>query len=154
MTEPVTGRKPHTYAGVNPPPLTHVSQWLTLAVGVAYLGAGLAGWAVTDGVGFASDEGGSLLGFEVNPLHNLVHLAIGLTGVLLWRTVTTAKLFGLALLAGYGLTTVYGLIALGAEWDVLAINGADNALHLGSALVGAGIMASAKQALDSGGPYQ
>jgi len=46
--------------------------------GATYVAIGLLGFVATGGVGFADTEGSNLLGiFEVNPLHNLVHLAIG-----------------------------------------------------------------------------
>ena len=46
---------------------------------------------------FAAETDKTLLGFEINPLHNLVHLAIGLAGLALWRrldTVTYGWLLG------------------------------------------------------------
>ncbi|HJB64200.1 MAG TPA: DUF4383 domain-containing protein [Candidatus Microbacterium pullistercoris] len=46
--------------------------------GAVYLVVGVLGFFVTMGVGFLATEGSLLLGvFEVNPLHNIVHLAVG-----------------------------------------------------------------------------
>jgi hypothetical protein len=48
---------------------------------------------------------------EINPLHNLVHLAIGLAGLALWRRLDTARTYGWLLAAGCGLAFLYGLFA-------------------------------------------
>jgi hypothetical protein len=68
-----------------------------------------------------------------------VHLAVGLAGLALGRTLAMARNYGSVLAVGYGAAFVYGLIAVGETWDFLAINAADNWLHLISALVGLGI---------------
>jgi uncharacterized protein DUF4383 len=53
-------------------------ELVTAVLGAVYLVVGVAGFFVTGGVGVADTEGSKLLGlFEVNPLHNVVHLAIG-----------------------------------------------------------------------------
>ncbi|MGH3860886.1 DUF4383 domain-containing protein [Actinokineospora sp.] len=62
------------------------------AFGAVYLLIGLVGFALTAGTGFAATSGPHLLFFEINPLHNLVHLAIG------------ALLVGAAVLLGVGRT--------------------------------------------------
>jgi hypothetical protein len=80
------------------------------------------------------------LGFEINPLHNLVHLAIGLAGLALWRRLDTARTYGWLLAAGYGLAFLYGLFAAGnRDLNFLSLNGADNGLHLLSAVAGLAI---------------
>ena len=79
----------------------------------------------------------TLLGFEINPLHNIVHLAIGLAGLAMWRQLDTARAYGWLLAAGYGLTFLYGLFAAGnSDINFLSLNGADNVLHLLSAAAG------------------
>jgi uncharacterized membrane protein YuzA (DUF378 family) len=118
----------------------HPSQLLTLTVGVAYTLVGMAGFLVTSLEHFASETDKTLLGFEVNPLHNIVHLVIGLAGLAMWRRLDTARLYGWLLAAGYGLVFVYGLFAAGnSDINFLSINGADNGLHLVSALAGLAI---------------
>ncbi|MEV0890552.1 DUF4383 domain-containing protein [Promicromonospora sp. NPDC050262] len=65
-----------------------VSQWLALTIGVVYLLVGAAGFLVTGFSGFAEhDHEQTLLGFAVNPLHNVVHLLIGVLGISLWSTI-------------------------------------------------------------------
>jgi hypothetical protein len=115
----------------------HPSQLLTLAIGAVYTLVGVLGFLVTGFDHFAAETDKTLLGFEVNPLHNLVHLAIGLAGLAMWRRLDTARTYGWLLAVGYGLVFVYGLIAAGnSDVNFLSINGADNGLHLASALAG------------------
>lgn len=120
----------------------HPAQWLALAVGVVFVLVGLIGFLVTGFDGFVEPEGELLLGvFEVNPLHNVVHLLIGGAGLALWNRLDRARLYGWLLAIGYGATFVYGLFVAdsdGAE-NFLAINQADNWLHLASALAGVAI---------------
>ncbi|RIH84506.1 MULTISPECIES: DUF4383 domain-containing protein [Calidithermus] len=78
-------------------------------------------------VGFFS--GSSLLGFGINGLHNVVHLASGLIG--LWASYggwakSYNQIFGVIYLA----VTVLGFIAPGFMTSLLNVNMADNILHL------------------------
>jgi hypothetical protein len=74
---------------------------------------GILGFFVTGFEHFAAETDKTLLGFEINPLHNIVHLAIGLAGLAMWRQLDTARAYGWLLAAGYGLTFLYGLFAAG-----------------------------------------
>jgi hypothetical protein len=115
----------------------HPSQLLALAVGAVYTLVGILGFVVTGFDDFAAETDKTLLGFEVNPLHNLVHLAIGLGGLAMWRRLDSARTYGWLLAAGYGAVFLYGLFAAGnSDVNFLSINGADNGLHLVSALAG------------------
>jgi hypothetical protein len=120
------------------------SQWLALAVSIVFTLVGIAGFFVTGFDDFAAhDTNEQLLGFEVNPLHNLVHLALGLVGLaLLWK-VRGAFTYGVIVAVAYAGAFLYGLVALGKDWDILSLNTADNWLHLVLALVGAGLAALA-----------
>lgn len=113
-------------------------QTLALIIGVVYLLVGIAGFFVTGFDNFTEhDHSQTLLGFALNPLHNIVHVVIGLAGVLLWRTRSGARLYGWLLGIGYGATAVYGfLVADNPETNILNINQADNWLHVVSALAG------------------
>ena len=107
---------------------------------MVYTLVGIAGFFVTGFDNFAAETDKTLLGFEVNPLHNIVHLAIGLAGLALWRRLDTARTYGWLLAAGYGLAFIYGLSAAGnRDINLLSLNGADNILHLVSALAGVAI---------------
>jgi hypothetical protein len=122
------------------PATRHPSQLLALAIGAVYTLVGILGFLVTGLEDFAAKTDKTLLGFELNPLHNIVHLAIGLAGLALWRRLDSARLYGWLLAAGYGAAFVYGLLAAGnRDINFLSINGADNGLHLVSAIAGLAI---------------
>ncbi|MFF2316780.1 DUF4383 domain-containing protein [Arthrobacter sp. NPDC058097] len=108
--------------------------------GAVYLLVGLVGFAVTSGVGFFATEGTNLIIFEVNPLHNVIHLAIGaallyagVKDIQLSRTVNTA------VGAVYLLVGILGLFLLSSPLNIIALNGADNVLHLASAVLLLGV---------------
>ena len=113
-------------------------QWLALVVGLVFLAVGIVGFFVTGFDGFTEhDHAQHVLGFTVNPLHNIVHIVVGLLGVLLWRTSGGARTYGWILLIGYGATFVYGLIVQdNPDIDFLNLNAADNVLHIVTAVVG------------------
>ena len=121
-----------------------VNRLLGYVLGVVYLLVGLLGFFVTSGVGFASRDGKSLLGFELNPLHNIVHLLVG--AVLLYaatRGVAAARSANIAVGGTYLVVGIIGLFILDSSANILALNSADNVLHLVSALalLGAGLAA-------------
>jgi len=114
-------------------------QLLALAFGAVYLLVGIVGFFVT---GFAhfftSDTGKTLLGFEINGMHNVVHIVIGVAGLVLAHSLSGARTYGRLLAGAYGAAFVYGLFAIGEDWDFLSLNRADNVLHLVTA--GAGVV--------------
>lgn len=116
----------------------HPAQYLALAIGAAYVLAGIAGFFVTGFDGFASPDGDLLLGLEVNPLHNIVHLLIGGAGLALWNRLDQTRAYGWLLAVGYGAAFLYGAFVAGSDSpaNFLAINAADNGLHIVSALAG------------------
>ncbi|MGY1652322.1 DUF4383 domain-containing protein [Geodermatophilus sp. SYSU D01119] len=116
-------------------------QMLALAFGVIYLLVGIVGFFITGFDGFVSNRTADgnddmLLFFMINPLHNIVHIVIGLAGIALSRTLSGARTYGWLLAVGYGAAFVYGLIAVGKDWDFLNINAADNVLHIATAVIG------------------
>lgn len=120
----------------------HPAQWLALVIGALYILMGVAGFFATGFNGFAEPSGELLLGaFEVNPLHNIVHLIIGIAGLVMWNRLDRARLYGWLLAAGYGLVFLYGLVVAGNEdpSNFLALNQGDNWLHLVSAAAGLAI---------------
>ena len=122
-------------------------QTLGLAFGAIYLLVGIVGFFVTGLDNFASNEQPNemLLFFAINPLHNIVHVLIGAAGLALSRTLAGAKTFGLLLAVGYALAFLYGVLAVGKDWDILNINWADNVLHIVSTIVGGAIYAGANK---------
>ncbi|TQN40845.1 uncharacterized protein DUF4383 [Blastococcus colisei] len=114
-----------------------VPEILGLAFGAVYLLVGIVGFFVTGFDDFfAHDTNETLLWFEINGMHNVVHIVIGIAGLLLSRTLAGARTYGWLLAVGYAAAFVYGLIAIGETWDFLSINAADNVLHIATALVG------------------
>jgi hypothetical protein len=114
-----------------------VPEILGLAFGAVYLLVGIVGFFVTGFSDFfAHDTGKNLLFFEINGMHNVVHIVIGVAGLLLSRTLAGARTYGWLLAVGYGAAFIYGLLAIGKDWDFLSINAADNVLHIATALVG------------------
>ncbi|WP_166845627.1 DUF4383 domain-containing protein [Isoptericola sp. BMS4] len=124
------------------------NRLLATVFGAVYLLVGLAGFAVTSGVGFAATEGSTLLLFEVNPLHNVVHLGVGAALLLASRSTTAAKAVNTTVGAVYLLVGVLGLFLIGTGANIIALNGADNVLHLASAVVllGVGLAADRRTA--------
>jgi len=122
--------------------------------GVVYLLVGLAGFVVTGGVSFAATEGEPLIVFDVNPLHNIVHLLIGAALLIAARSsVRAAKGMNTTIGAVYLLVGILGLFLVGSSANILALNGADNVLHFASAilLLGVGLAADTSQRqVDSG----
>ena len=138
----------------NPANDRHPAQWLALVLGVTYTLVGLAGFAVTGFEGFADPDGELLLGvFEVNPLHNLVHLALGLGGLALWGRLDRARLYGWLLVVLYGPTLLYGLFVANSDGqeNFLALNEADNWLHAVSVLAGLAIALWPERRAETGG---
>ena len=116
---------------------TSPNRLLATIFGAVYVLIGIAGFLVTADVGLIETPGGLLLGiFEVNILHNIAHLLIGaalliagLSGLGPARTVNSV-IGALYLLLG-----IVGLFVIGSAFNILAINGADNVLHFGSAVL-------------------
>ena len=116
------------------------NRLIATVFGAVYLLVGLVGFAVTSGVGFSSTEGSNLIIFEVNPLHNVIHLAIG--AALLYagvKDVQLARTINTAVGAVYLLVGILGLFLLSSPLNIIALNGADNVLHLASAVLLLGV---------------
>jgi purine-cytosine permease-like protein len=115
------------------------NRLLGLVLGVVYLLIGILGFFLTSDTGFSATTGPKFIDlFEVNPLHNLVHLIVGialfvtaLVGVRAART-TNMTLGAIFLLVG-----VVGLLLASPDnaLNILAINGADNVLNFATAVV-------------------
>lgn len=50
---------------------------VALLMGAGYVGIGIIGFFVTGFGNFTQNTGDSIIGFSVNPAHNLVHLVVG-----------------------------------------------------------------------------
>jgi hypothetical protein len=128
-----------------------VNQTVGWVFGAVYLVVGLAGFFVTSGVDFAGTEGKSLLGFDVNPLHNVAHLLVGAL-LLFGASRGTATSRGVNTLVGavYALLGVVGLFVLSSDVNILALNRADNVLHVASAVLLLGVGLGADRSVRTG----
>ena len=121
-----------------------------LGVGVVFLIVGILGFVpgITqdlDTITFADHESqAKLLGlFQVNILHNIVHLLFGVIGVAMARTAVNARNF---LIYGgiiYLVLLIYGMVVdLDGSANFVSLNVADNWLHfvLGVGMIGLGAM--------------
>ena len=114
-----------------------VPQTLALVFGAVYLLVGIVGFFITGFDDFFGHSDDNLLGFMINGMHNVVHIVIGVAGLLLARTLAGARTYGWLLAVGYGAAFIYGILAVDESWDFLNLNWADNILHLVTAVVGA-----------------
>jgi arginine exporter protein ArgO len=116
----------------------HPVQLAAAAVGGVFLLVGILGFVpgVTtnyDQLSFAGHESGALLlgVFAVSVLHNLVHAAFGVAGLVLSRTRSGAKNYLVVGGIVYAVLWLYGLlIDHGSAANFVPVNGADNWLHL------------------------
>jgi hypothetical protein len=119
-------------------------QVLAALIGLVYLAAGVVGFARTGLGDFAGHQQLMLLGFMINPLHNLVHVVVGVLGLLGAVSSGLSRTFGWLLFLGFGLLSVWGLMITGVIsanpvsnlGNPLNLNGSDNWLHIGTAVLG------------------
>ena len=115
-------------------------------LGVFFLLIGILGFipGITsnyDTMSFAGhNSDAKLLGlFQVSVLHNIVHLAFGVAGLALSRTVPGARTFLVGGGAIYLVIWLYGLVVdYNSGANFIPLNGADNWLHF---LLGVGMIA-------------
>jgi hypothetical protein len=113
-------------------------------VGAVFIVVGLLGFTVSGGHSLAGHTGGQLLGlFQVNSLHNLVHLAVGAVMVAAAIAGTrAARSVNMLVGAVYLVLGVAGLFITGdSPLNIIALNGADNGLHIviGAVLIAVGM---------------
>ncbi|MGH2729688.1 MAG: DUF4383 domain-containing protein [Actinomycetota bacterium] len=111
------------------------AQFYALVFGVVYLLVGIVGFAWTGFDDFAKDRyDEEILGiFSVNPLHNIVHVAIG--GLLIWgsKSHQTAKSVNLIVGVAFTLVFILGMVEA-LQWLAIEDAGApNNYLHLATA---------------------
>lgn len=83
------------------------------------------------------DTGVYLLGLRLNPTHNLAHLVLGVT--LLWAATEELPVARIAVAIVGAVFVALGIAGFWAtghpDWNVLALNTADNWLHLATGAV-------------------
>lgn len=114
---------------------------LAVLMGIAFIFAGVAGYGVMP----QFVENGLLFGyFEVDTMHNLVHIATGVIAIMCATSFRLSKLFFIL----FGL--IYAAVAGLGFWRqgdlyMMHVNMADNYLHAGIAVVSLLIGFSAKK---------
>jgi hypothetical protein len=119
-------------------------QLTTLLLGAVYLLLGILGFFFlrdTSPTSLAgTDTGDVMLGLELNAITNLVHLVIGIAGLICTTTLGRSRGYGVGLVVVGAVLFVLGVVAVGnTAINVLSLNWGDNILHLVTALVGLGI---------------
>ncbi len=128
MATSATARGDATRAGDAKTP----AQIFAYLAGAVLVLVGIVGFLVDSNfdTGGAID-GDKLLGiFEVNGIHNLIHIATGLLLLAVAPKRATAKTGVLAFGVVYGLVTVIGLIDGETVLGLIPVNAADNVLHI------------------------
>ena len=108
-----------------------------LLAGISLLLAGVFGF-ISDSSFETGDgiQGDRFLGFEVNAIHNLIHLASGVVLIAASRTRASARAVALGFGLVYGLVAIIGLIDGEDVLGLIPINPADNVLHIALAALG------------------
>ena len=107
-----------------------INSTVAAVFGAVYVLVGLAGFFVSET--FAATDDNTLLGFEVNHLHNIVHLLIGLALLGASRRTETARRLNLLIGGTYVVLGVLGWFIQDTAANVIALNEPDHLLHLAS----------------------
>ncbi|NHC33767.1 DUF4383 domain-containing protein [Scytonema millei] len=122
-------------------------QYFALITGIIFLLVGVMGFipgfvqaptGTADAVGLAFTSGyGDLLGlFPINVLHNIVHLLVGILGIVASVSLGSSRLYSGGLAIFYGLLTIMGLIpATQATLGLIPIFGNNVWLHAVTAAI-------------------
>lgn len=110
-----------------------LAQIYALALGATLVLVGLLGFLVEPSFSVGdSAERGTLIFFDINGWHNVVHLLSGAVGLAMAGTAAKARLFCLGYGGVYVLVAILGFIVGdgGLLLSIIPINTADNLLHL------------------------
>lgn len=123
------------------------ARYFALIAGIVYLVVGIIGFipglTTAPGAGAPSiavpTSYGYVFGlFPVNILHNVVHLLIGLWGILAYRSFGASRGFSRSVAIIYGVLTIMGLIpGLDTVFGLVPLFGNDIWLHAITAIVAA-----------------
>lgn len=112
------------------------AQTFALVFGVVYLLVGLVGFAVTGFDEFAGKTySEKLIVFPLNPLHNIVHIAVGVLWLVASSKHASAKSTNMLIGVVYGLVTILGFAGVLKFLAIEGAGSADNFLHLASSLL-------------------
>jgi hypothetical protein len=113
------------------------AQWYCLVFGAVLLLVGILGFIVdaTFDTGGALD-GDSLVGFEVNGWHNVVHIASGVFLLAMSPRRASARAGAIGFGVVYGIVAIIGLVDGNDVLTLIPVNPADNVLHIVISAVG------------------
>ena len=110
-----------------------LAQIYALVLGAVLVLVGILGFVVEPSFGIGDDaQRGTLIAFDINGWHNVVHLLSGVVGLVMARTAANARLFAIGYGVVYLLVTALGFIVGDGGYllSIIPINTADNLLHL------------------------
>ena len=116
-----------------------LAQIYVMVLGVVLVLVGVLGFFVEASFGIGDDaQRGTLIAFDINGWHNVVHLLSGIIGLAMVKTAASARLFAIGYGVVYLLVTALGFIVGdgGLLLSIIPINTADNLLHLAIAATG------------------
>ncbi len=116
-----------------------LAQIWSLALGAVLVVVGIVGFVVEPSFSVGDDaQRGTLIVFDINGWHNVVHLLSGVVGLAMAGTAARARLFSIGYGIVYVLVTILGFIVGdgGLLLSIIPINTADNLLHLAIAVTG------------------
>jgi hypothetical protein len=119
-----------------------LAQIWALTLGAVLVVVGLVGFLVEPSFAVGDNaQRGTLILFDVNGWHNVVHLLSGVVGLAMAGTAARARLYSIGYGAVYVLVTILGFAVGdgGLLLSLIPINTADNVLHLAVALTGIGV---------------
>jgi hypothetical protein len=119
-----------------------LAQVWAMALGGVLVLVGLVGFLVEPSFGVGdSAQRGTLILFDINGWHNVVHLLSGIVGLAMAGTAAKARLFSIGYGVVYVLVTILGFAVGdgGLLLSIIPINTADNVLHLAIAVTGIAI---------------
>jgi hypothetical protein len=123
------------------PTATSAGRWspaqrFAFLFGAVYFLVGVAGFPVTGISDFAGDQHHhALLIFSVNPLHNVVHIVLGLAWLAGSARHRTARVANVAMGVVLGLVTLLGFVGGMGMLGMAGLADPDNFLHLATATV-------------------
>ena len=133
-----------------------LAQGYALVMGAVLVFAGILGFFVEPSFGVGdSAERGTLIVFDINGWHNVVHILSGVAGLALAGSAAGARLYCIGYGAVYVLVTILGFAVGdgGLLLELIPINTADNFLHLLIAVTGIGVGLASPRAAGSPAPH-
>lgn len=119
-----------------------LAQVYAMTLGGVLVLVGIVGFLVEPSFGVGdSAQRGTLILFDINGWHNVVHLLSGIVGLAMAGTAAKARLFSIGYGVVYVLVTILGFVVGdgGLLLSIIPINTADNLLHLVIAATGIAI---------------